>query len=186
LYQLPIHGACAINLDAIAVIVDMIGGVEVTVPDDMISEANPSFVKGATVTITKDNALQYLRYRSTTSVGAPTVRLTRQKEFIKTTMSVVMDAIKKNPMIVTDIYKAVVPYMNTDITLDRAVYLAKQIIGYSFGDSTFYQLTGDDNPVYFTRKDGTQSFYDDYYLDEDSLKEIVFEVFYDKVVIGDN
>jgi LCP family protein required for cell wall assembly len=181
LYELPIHGACAISLDAISVIVDMLGGVKVTVPNDL-TNIDPSFVEGAEVTITKKTAVQYLRYRDISVLGSPTTRLTRQKGFIKAALGVAIDAIKKNPMIATEMYKAVLPYMNTDITLDKAVYLASQMIGYSFGDSSFYQITGVDNAV--EREDGS-SFYDDYYLDEDSLKEIVFEVFYDKVVLED-
>jgi LCP family protein required for cell wall assembly len=181
-YDLPIHGAVAINFDAIGQIVDMIGGVEVTIPDDMTA-LNSSYKQGSTITLTKKNALQYLRYRDTSTLGSPTTRLTRQKDFIQSAIKVAIKKLKENPSLVSDIYKAISPYMNTDITLDKAVYLAKEALGYSISSDSFYQLTGSDKQVDFTKKDGTADFYDDYYLDEEYTKEVFMKVFYTQVVV---
>ena len=94
-----------------------------------------------------------------------------------------MAAIKENPSIVTDIYKNVTPYMNTDITLDEAAYLATKVLDYSIGDDSFYQLTGSDRQVDFKTDSGKDDFYDDYYLDEDSLKQVMIDVFYNEVIV---
>lgn len=180
LYGLPIHGACAISFDAIGQIVDMIGGVEVTIPDDM-TEYNTSYKAGSTITLNKKNALGYLRYRNE-EVDSPTVRLTRQKDFMKSAVNVAISKVKQNPMIVSDIYQTIIPYMSTDITLDKAVYLAKEAIGYTITNDSFYQLTGTDKPFYFTNENGQADFYDEVYLDEDAVKEIFMKVFYSQVV----
>jgi LCP family protein required for cell wall assembly len=181
-YDLPIHGACAISFDAIEKIVDMIGGVEVTVPDDMTA-VNASYTKGSTVTLTKKNVLEYLRYRDSSTLGSPTVRLTRQKDFMQSAINVAIKKVKENPAIVSDIYQAIMPYMNTDITLDKAVYLAKQAIGYSISSDSFYQLSGEDKKNYFDTTPGAEKYYDEYYLDEDYLKEVFMKVFYTQVVV---
>lgn len=177
-YDLPIHGACAISFDAIAKIVDMIGGVEVTIPDDMTA-LKSSYTKGSTITLTKKNVLEYLRYRDSETLGSPTTRLTRQKDFIQSAIKVVIQKVKENPTIVSDIYQSIMPYMNTDITLDKAVYLAKQAIGYSITSDDFYQLTGTDKANYYNSSD----YYDEYYLDEEALKEVFMKVFYTQVVV---
>jgi LCP family protein required for cell wall assembly len=179
-YQLPIHGACAINFDAIGVIVDKLGGIEVTIPEDL-TKLNPSYVKGSKLTLTKDNAWMYLKYRDTSVLGSPTSRLTRQKEFMKTAVNVAIGKVKRNPTIVSDIYKSIASYMNTDIALDEAVYLATEASGYKVSNDSFYQLTGYDKKVDYVNKSGNNDFFDDYYLDESSLKDIFIKVFYTEV-----
>lgn len=181
-YDLPIHGAVAISFDAIGQIVDMIGGVEVTIPDDMTA-LKSSYTKGSTITLTKSNTLEYLRYREYSTLGSPTTRLTRQKDFMQSAIKVAIQRVKEKPTIVSDIYQAILPYMNTDITLDEAVYLAKESLGYTISSDSFYQLTGTDKQVDFTNRDGTADFYDDYYLDEEYIKEVFMKVFYTQVVV---
>ena len=61
LYQVPIQGYCALNMDAMPVLADSVDGVEITVPDNSLAEVDPSFVQGAQVTITGENAETFLR-----------------------------------------------------------------------------------------------------------------------------
>ena len=182
MYQLPIHGVCAISFNAISIMTDMLDGIEVTVPDDM-TELNASYSQGARVTLTGKNVVNYLRYRNYNQLGSPTTRLTRQKDFMQAAISKGIAKLKSNPMFVSDVYQAIVPYMNTDITLDRAVYLGAEAIDYRITADSFYQLTGEDKQVDFTTKTGGQDFYDDYYLDDDALQKMVMEVFYHEVVL---
>lgn len=182
LYDLPIHGACAVSYDAIGVVAERLGGIEVTLSEDM-TELKKDYVVGSKVLLTKKNIIPYLRYRDNTKLGSPTTRLTRQKEFLRTAMAKTIQEIKQRPAIVSEIYQAIIPYMNTDITLDKAVYLAAEALDYSITDSSFYQLTGVDKQVDFENAKKAEDFYDDYYLDEEKLKEMVMEVFYQPVVI---
>ena len=182
MYQLPIHGVCAISFNAISIMTDMLDGIEVTIPDDM-TELNASYSQGARVTLTGKNVVNYLRYRNYNQLGSPTTRLTRQKDFMQAAISKGIAKLKSNPMFVSDVYRAIVPYMNTDITLDRAVYLGAEAIDYRITADSFYQLTGEDKQVDFTTKTGNQDFYDDYYLDDDALQKIIMEVFYHEVVL---
>lgn len=182
MYQLPIHGVCAISFNAISIMTDMLDGIEVTVPDDM-TELNTSYSQGARVTLTGKNVVNYLRYRNYNQLGSPTTRLTRQKDFMQAAISKGIAKLKSNPMFVSDVYQAIVPYMNTDITLDRAVYLGAEAIDYRITADSFSQLTGEDKQVDFTTKTGNQDFYDDYYLDDDALQKIIMEVFYHEVVL---
>lgn len=182
MYQLPIHGVCAISFNAISIMTDMLDGIEVTIPDDM-TELNTSYSQGARVTLTGKNVVNYLRYRNYNQLGSPTTRLTRQKDFMQAAISKGIAKLKSNPMFVSDVYQAIVPYMNTDITLDRAVYLGAEAIDYRITADSFYQLTGEDKQVDFTTKTGNQDFYDDYYLDDDALQKIIMEVFYHEVVL---
>lgn len=182
LYDLPIHGACAVSYDAIGVVAECLGGIEVTVSEDM-SALDKNYTVGNKIVLSKKNIIPYLRYRDNTALGSPTTRLTRQKEFLKTAMVQAIQAVKDRPAIVNEIYQEMIPYMNTDITLDKAVYLAAETLDYSLTDSSFYQLTGVDKQVEFVNAKKAEDFYDDYYLDEEKLKDTVMKVFYQPVVI---
>ena len=180
LYGLPIHGACAVSYDAIKVITDELGGIEVTVPDDM-TEFVPDFTMGSVHTLTSDNIIWYLQYRNVAEVGSPTVRLMRQKEFLKVAAAQVLARVRQNPIFVKDVYEAVAPYMNTDIALNEAVYIASNAAKCTLGEQSFYQLSGEDKTTAYTNENGEEDFFDDLYLDEEELKRILVEIFYKEV-----
>lgn len=182
LYGLPIHGACAVSYDAIGVVAEHLGGIEVTLSEDM-SALDKNYTVGSSVVLSKKNIIPYLRYRDNTVLGSPTTRLSRQKEFLKTAMAQAIQEVKERPAVVNEIYQEMLPYMNTDITLDKAVYLAAEALDYSLTDSSFYQLTGVDRQVDFANAKKAEDFYDDYYLDEDALKDTVMKAFYQPVVM---
>lgn len=180
LYDLPIHGACAINFDAIGIVTEKIGGVEVTIKEDL-SILGPEFVEGNQVVIKGDNTLHYLIYRDTSVVGSPTTRLTREKEFLEAMIHKAIACVKKDPKIVGNVYNAILPYMNTDITLDKAVYLAMNSLDYKVNRDSFYQLQGEDVEVTGVGEFGEERTFNDFYLDEDYLLETVVKVFYEEV-----
>ncbi len=182
-HGLPISGVCALNFDSIGVVADMLGGIEITVIDDVTGYL-PHYTIGSTQVVKGEEALLYLQYRQYSELGSPSDRLTRQKEFIKAAMAQSVEKIKKNPFIISDIYQAVMPYMNTDITVDEALYLGKEIVTYQLADQSFYQLTGTDSQVDYVDENGNKDFYDDYYLDENYLTEVMVKAFYKQVVLS--
>lgn len=184
MWGLPIHGACAVSFDAVSVITDRLGGIEVVVPDDMTGY-NSSYTKGSTQRLVGKNVVNYLRYREYDALGSPTTRLERQKAFMKTAAERVMQEVKANPIFVRDIYESLISYMNTDITADEAVYIASKALECALDEQSFYQLTGADKAEYFITENGELDFYDDYYLDEDELKRTMIDIFYKEVRISD-
>lgn len=185
MYDLPIHGAFAIGYDAVSIINDKVGGVDVEVLEDM-PEKNKAFVLGNTVHLDGKLALQYVRERDYYQLGSPTLRLKRQKQYITALIQAAKTCVKQDPLLVTDLYNSITKYMNTDVTVDEAVYLVRQALDYQFDGDSFYLLQGDDVSVSFTRKDGTEDFYDDYYLREDSIRQVMIDAFYDEVKIDED
>ena len=183
LYNLPIHGACAINFEAIGIVTEKIGGVEVTIKEDL-SILGPEFVEGNQVVIKGDNTVDFLIYRDTSVIGSPTTRLTREKEFLEAMIHKAIACVKKDPKIVGEVYNAILPYMNTDITLDKAVYLAMNSLDYRINSNSFYQLQGEDVEVTGIGEFGEERTFNDFYLDEDYLLETVVKVFYEEVNIS--
>lgn len=105
-YDLPIHGACAVSYDAIGIVVDKLGGLEITISEDM-QEYKKDYFVGNQVLLTGKNVVPYLRYRDNSELGSPTTRLTRQKEFLKIALEKAIGQVKSNPVIVRDMYQAI-------------------------------------------------------------------------------
>lgn len=180
LYGLPISGECAVSFQSVPIMNDMVGGVDVEVLEDL-TQFDKDFVKGNQIHLEGNKALLYIQRRDVTVLGSPTGRLERQKQYITSLMKQSVAALKQNPMIVKDIYAGVTPYMNTDITLDETVYLSTLLPNFQFDGDSIYLLQGEDNKVDFVDENGEDDFYDDYYLNEDSVRDTVMEVFYREV-----
>lgn len=188
-YGLPIHGAFAIGYDAVSVINDMAGGVDVEVLEDLQKE-NKALVKGETVHLDGKLALDYVRSRNYGELGSPTQRLKRQKQYLTVLIEKLRGEVKKNPILVKDMYSAVARYMNTDVTLEEVVYLAAEALDYQFGPDSFQLLEGEDKAVPIPEEklrpgENAEPFYNDYYLEEDSIKQVMRNIFYEEVTIGE-
>ena len=170
-YGLPIHGYAAVNMKAISTINDAVGGVEVTVLEDL-TRKDKSLVKDAKVHLTGKTAFWYVQYRDTTVFGSADLRLARQKQYLNGFVAAAKKAAKENISVILDLYQAVMPQMVTDVSLDEVAYLAPLLVDYRFSDNSFYTMTGETVA-------GEQ--FEEFYVDETALYELILEVFYEKV-----
>ena len=164
LYDVPINAYCTVFLDSVATVVDAIGGVEVTIPDDELTHADPTWQKGKTIKLTGDNALKFLQYRGESH--AP--RLERQKLFINNFMSTAKTAFKKDITLSIDTFKKFSESSVTDIDVSQFTYLATEISGASF---KMHSLKG---------KEGFDGMYETFEVDEQKLYKTVLDLFYIK------
>ncbi len=172
-YNLPIHGYAAVNMSAISTINDAVGGVDVTVLEDL-TKADASLIKGTDVHLTGENALKYVRYRDTNEFASADSRLARQKQYLKAFIGAAKKAAKENISTAIDLYDAIEPQMVTDITMDEVAYLAPVLTDYGFDDDSFYMLKGETVM-------GEQ--FEEFNVDEDDLYEMILTVFYEEVKV---
>jgi LCP family protein required for cell wall assembly len=170
-YGLPIHGYAAINMSAISTINDAIGGVDVTVLEDL-TKIDKSLQKGKNVHLMGDSAFWYIKYRNTAQFGSADLRLKRQKQYLTAFIAEAKTAVKKDVTTALDLYKAVLPQMVTDITLDELAYLAPVLADYQFDSDSFHMLEGE------TVMGDT---FEEFYYDENQLYEMILELFYEEV-----
>ena len=170
-YGLPIQGYFAINISAITVINDMIGGVELSLLDDFTS-VDPSYVKGAAVRLQGSFAENYLRGRMGVGDGTNVGRMERQQQYLTALASQTLNAIKKDLTLPVSLYQTVTDYMVTDVTADEVSYLATQVVGYSLDDNFIRNISGETvaGDVYM-----------EFYVDEKAFYELILDVFYEKV-----
>lgn len=168
-YDLPIHGYCAISMEAIPVINDAVGGVDVVALEDVIVS---SIKKGDTVHLEGMEAYQYLHNRDITSSGSAAGRLERQKQYLTAYAAKALEAMKTDITLPVTLYSTLSRYMVTDITIDEVSYLATQAGDYHFSGENMYSLEGEIT---------TDGKYEQFHADEKALYELILEVFYEKV-----
>lgn len=170
-YGLPIHGYAAVNMSAISTINDAVGGVDVTVLEDLTGK-DSALVRGEQVHLMGESAFWYVKYRSTEAFGSSDMRLERQKQYLNALIGTAREAFRKDFTVAVRLYQAVASRMVTDISLDEVLYLAPLLADYTFDGESFYLLRGE-NVM------GEQ--FEEFYVDEQALYEMVLEIFYEEV-----
>lgn len=176
LYGLPIHGYAAVNMSAIETINDAVGGVDVTVLEDL-TKRDKSLVKGAQVHLMGETAFWYVKYRDTDIFASADMRLERQKQYLKAFINRAIQAAKEDVSVVFDLYQAVMPQMVTNVSLDEVAYLAPLLLEYQFSEESFYSMEGE------TIKGNK---FEEFYPDEEALREMVLDIFYEEVELDKN
>lgn len=170
-YGLPIHGYAAVNFSAAATLNDAVGGVDVTVLEDMTTES-PRLKEGAQVHLEGEDALTYVRWRDTDTFASADRRLERQMQYLEGFVEKAKSSAQEDIFNIARLYQAASPAMITDVTADKAVYLASQTLDYRDGPNNFYMLEGETVM-------GEQ--FEEYYIDETALYEMILEIFYEPV-----
>ncbi len=173
MYGLPIHGYCAMNWDGIAVLNDAIGGVEVTVLEDL-TWVDKTLVKDESVTLQGKHAFYYVKARNTKKFASNNLRLERQKQYLKTYANKAIAMTKEDIRVPFNILKELDDYMITDISLDQITYLVTEIINYQIDFDNIRSIEGE-----VVHPEGSR--YEQFHVDHEALYELILEVFYEKV-----
>ncbi|MBP3873325.1 MAG: LCP family protein, partial [Lachnospiraceae bacterium] len=99
---LTIDGYYSVGMDDIAQLNHIIGGATVTIEDDF-SKSDPSLVKGETVTLTDEQAYNYLHARMDVGDGENTSRMRRQRTYMEAVYDKVIDRVKSEKNFLDDI-----------------------------------------------------------------------------------
>lgn len=171
-YGIPVNGYAAFNMKTVSRLNDAVGGVTVTVPEgENLSE---DLKAGTTVKLQGSQAETFVRYRDTETEGSNNQRIARQREFVLNFFTAAVEAMKNNVSLPVTLYQELTDEMVTDIGLDNAVYLATEAAAMQFGESNLTMLQGE-------AKSG--KVYDEFYVDDEKLYELILNVFYTEVAL---
>ncbi len=176
-YNLPIHGYAAVNMDAIPVINDAVGGVTLEVLEDIDTDKYGRSIgkiwhEGEEIHLQGMEAYYYVRWRDRERFESARLRLARQKQYLEAFLERARSETKKNIMLPVRLYGDLSKYMVTDISIDETAYLAGELIGYTMDPQGIYTLSGE------TKKGDA---YEEFYPDEEALKALMIAVFYREV-----
>lgn len=174
LFGMPIDAYAAINLSAISVLNDAVGGVEVTVLEDLTSK-DPALVKGAQVVLKGQQAMTYVRSRESgddAPVDANNARMARQKQYLTNLINTTIKQLRKDLSVTLSLYQTVKDYMVTDIDASRSLYLASLAVKGNFNSQDIRTVPG-------TVTMGEQ--YAEYHVDDQALYDIILDVYYNEI-----
>lgn len=165
LYGLPINYYVAMNMDAIPLLNDAVGGVTVTVVDDF-SDVNPNIPLGET-TLMGQEALDYVQERREVGDQKNISRMERQKEYMKNFLSAFKSKTSASDMFVLNTYEQVSDYIVTDLVASSMSSIWNKYADYQLDEVV--TLQGEN-----TLKNGHYAFI----LDKDALDALILKMFY--------
>lgn len=178
LYQLPIHGYCAVNMEAVISLNDEIGGVDLVALDDIYSvytdydSMYQVIEEGEEVHLDGLLAYCYVRYRNIEIPGSADGRLERQKQYLEKFVQKAKTQMASDISLPIRLYSEITSKMVTDVSLDEVTYLASVAKDYSFSKEDIYTLEGE-------TVRGEK--FEEFYVDEDALYDLILDVFYEPV-----
>jgi len=132
LYGIYIDYYVTLNMDAIALLNDAVGGVTVTVTDDF-SQVDPTIPMGE-VTLQGQQALNFVQTRQGVGNQLNLNRMERHKAYMKGFMDALRSSMDQDSGFVVDAYNQVSDYMVTDCSVKVLSSLLSQYSKYGLGD----------------------------------------------------
>ena len=146
---------------------DLVGGVEVVVPDDSLEEKDPAFKKGSTVLLDSSNTEIFIRSRDTSQILTTEVRRNRQKVFVNAFATKLAQEQRRDASTVTTLYETMKPEMVTTMATDDFAKLAV-----SERQGGVQTIPGTETH---------EGYYDVFRVDDAELYKLIIQLFYKEV-----
>lgn len=166
MYGIPINSFFSMDLKAIGVLNDAVGGVRVPEYTD-----NYSKLTGKNVTLWGVDAENYVRVRNKAVLDSNVGRMERQKTYIKAFVDKAVLLTKKEITTPISLFKALDDYKYTDITADKLTYMAANFLD-GISAMEMHSIEGE---VVKGEK------YAEFHVDEEALYELILDIFYVRV-----
>ncbi len=161
LYGIRIDGCLALNAQGIVTIVDQLGGLTITMPEDY-TEIDSRYRAGETVTLTGQETERLLRYRDTSVYGSNEDRVERQVRLIKALVEKFQGSTSVSRL------EELLDAAGKDVYSDLDAETMKKLVSYRLDPET-RTLPG-------TLVQGTN--HDEFRVDETALREMLIALYY--------
>ena len=169
-YGIPIHGYGALDMQSIATLNDAVGGVEVTVLEDL-TKFKWDWTKGTKVHLTGKDALLYIQKRDTSYMGTNLGRAERQKQYLTAYVKQLKQKMKEDVTFPVTLLGQIQKHLVTSLNVQEITFLADTLLGYDFSMENIISIPGESRM-------GEK--HEEFYIDDAALKQIVIDVFYEK------
>ena len=165
LYNAHIDYYVTMHMDAISILNDLVGGVQVNVTDDF-SQIDPTITKGE-MKLTGKQALTYVRTRQGLGDQLNVTRMDRQREYMLGFMTALKKSVSDSATFALEAYEKVKDYAMTDCSSSAITALVNRLVGYELGDVV--KLEGEN-------KAGEK--YMEYHVDKEALDKVILKYLY--------
>lgn len=165
LYGITLDYYIAMNLDAVPLLNDAVGGVTVQIRDDF-SQVDPSLAMGP-VTLQGDQALSFVQSRGGVGDELNLSRIRRQKEYMNAFVEAFGEKQKSSESFLLKTYDLVAPYLVSDLPVSTLSGLMERCGGYTVGE--VISLEGENvlGEMYY-----------EFYPDAEQLEALILQLFY--------
>ena len=164
LYGIKIDHYVAMNMDAIGILNDAVGGVTVTVTDDF-SQVDESLPMGE-VTLNRAQALTFVRTRQDVGNQLNLSRMERHKEYLKGLSQALNEKMDSSETFAAEIYEQMVNYMVTDCSVNVVTGLLQRCADYSLMEIVSVEGENRLGEEYY-----------EFYADEEKLDALILQLF---------
>ena len=131
LMGMKVNHYASLTLDSVAVMNDLVGGVEVLVLDDFTG-IDDTLEKGKTVTLHGEQALTYVRTRQGLEDSTNSTRMQRQRQYIKALYASFANCMAADANFIVDASLKMSEYMISDRSVTQLQALADKFAEYEF------------------------------------------------------
>lgn len=161
----PIDHYIAMTMAGVSKLNDMVGGVDVKIPTDMTS-VDPSFVEGETVHLQGDQALRFVRSRSSLEDSSNLSRMERQRAYLEVFSQKLLEKIHSDEGFTSRSLLELSSDFQSDLTVNQLSSLAEEMKDYQL--NPFTTIAGE-------AVLGEE--FMEFYADPDSLDQVVSRLF---------
>ncbi len=157
----------SVPMDAVGDYTDLVGGVEVEVLDDF-SGIDDTLIKGETVTLNGEHALNYVRTRYGLEDSSNQSRMQRQRQFMQALYQKTRQCMETDDGFAERAALKTAEYLVSDCSGNRLQTFMEKISSYKMGEIGSIQgehIIGEEHM--------------EFYPDEDSVRAAVIELFYE-------
>ena len=158
----------SLTMDGVAALTDQVGGVPVLVTDDF-SGVDDTLVQGETVVLHGKHALTFVRARKALGDGLNVGRMARQQQFMASLQAQFSRRADESEDFIVDTVMAINDYLVSDCTVNQLSQVIENL--HTFESDGVHSIEGE---IVLTK-------YEEFYPDEQALRQLIMDVFYEKV-----
>lgn len=168
LQGIDIHHYILLDMSAIPLVNDAIGGVEVTLQDDFTS-FDPVMTKGATLRLMGKQAEFFVRGRMTVADGTNASRMARQQQYLNGLLDQFRKTVKGDQYKLNEVLNAVKGHMSTDAADNTLLHDVNAYDDYTW--KAMQTLQGEHTIDEYG--------FAEFWVDEAALKQLVADIWFD-------
>lgn len=165
LYGVYIDYYVTMNMDAIAILNDAVGGVQVTVTDDF-SAIDPNLPMGEVV-LKGQQAVTYVQTRQGLGDQLNITRMRRQREYMESFTNELKAKLEESTSFALDVYQQASDYIVTDCSSSALTTIASRYASYTLGDVVAIEGENVNGEEFM-----------EYHVDEEKLDEVILKYLY--------
>ena len=165
LYGMKVDNYLSLTMGGITALNDAVGGVTVTIEDDF-SGVDDTLVKGETVTLMGEHAVNFVRARYSLKDDTNVSRMRRQATYMTALVSKLREKLAEDDAFILGLYNAVADYLVTDCDINELGEISEGLSTYGLGGI----VTPEGETVHGELTE--------FYPDEAALQQLIADLFY--------